>query len=181
MVSSSRFDRFLKACRWWLSPREWLRSIVSLDDSVHNIALGTAIGVFIALTPTVGIQMILVMLVALFLRFNRMAALIAVYITNPITTIPIYYFNYKVGTLIFEETWTYEDFSRILSGRWRQALEELVFEVGLPLLVGSLIVATVCSVVTYPGMCWLLQTLRGRAARDESAEAVLSTRESAGP
>ena len=75
--------------RWWSDPRQWLRALLMLDDTPHHIALGTALGVFIAFTPTVGIQMILVLLLAMlvrpFFRFNNVAGLIAVYITNPVT------------------------------------------------------------------------------------------------
>ena len=50
--------------RWWATPRRLIRRLLSLDDTPHAIALGTAIGMFIGLTPTVGIQMIIVLLFA---------------------------------------------------------------------------------------------------------------------
>ncbi len=146
---------------WWSSPRALLRAILSLNDTPHYIAKGTAIGMFLGLTPTVGIQMILVMFVGLFLRFNRKAALITVYISNPLTTIPIYWINYKVGTLFFEETVSREDFERIFTYRgfseWWGAIQSVFIEIGLPLVIGSLVVATVGGVVTYPVMRWLLK------------------------
>lgn len=74
---------------WKYSPRMLLRSILMLDDSAHSIALGTAIGMFIALTPTVGIQMLMVLCVAFltrpFFKFNQVASLITVYVSNPLT------------------------------------------------------------------------------------------------
>ena len=51
-----------KQFHWWSDPRKLLRHILLLDDSAHSIALGTAVGMTIGLTPTVGVQMILVML-----------------------------------------------------------------------------------------------------------------------
>ena len=77
--------------KWWNSPRTLLRGILMLEDTPHSIALGTSIGMAIGLTPTVGIQMILVMCTAwlthkLF-HFNRVAALITVYISNPIKSV----------------------------------------------------------------------------------------------
>jgi uncharacterized protein len=145
----------------WKSPRALLRAILSLDDSAHSIAKGTAVGMFLGLTPTVGIQMILVMLVSLFVRFNRKAALITVYISNPFTMIPLYWANYKVGTLFFSETVSRDDFQRLLTyhdfPQWMNAIHAVFIEVGLPLVFGSLIVATVGGVVTYPTMRWLLR------------------------
>lgn len=145
----------------WQSPRSLMRAILSLEDSPHSIAKGTAIGMFLGLTPTVGIQMGLVMLVSLFVRFNRKAALITVYISNPFTMIPMYWANYKVGTLFFGETVSREDFEELLTYRgfdeWLQAIHAVFVEVGMPLLFGSLIVATVGGLVTYPLIRWLLR------------------------
>jgi hypothetical protein len=62
------------------TPRTLLRSILMLDDTPHSVALGTAIGMFVGMTPTVGIQMIIVLIVAFltrpFLKFNKIAAVL---------------------------------------------------------------------------------------------------------
>lgn len=156
--------------KWWSSPRELLRYILGLDDTHHSIALGTTIGMFIGMTPTVGVQMVLVMLVAFatkpFFHFNRIAALITVYISNPITMVPIYYMDYKVGTIFFESAHTFEHFEQILHyegfGGWWETIVSLFVGVGVPLIVGSLVVATVCSAATYPAMRWLLKRFHRR-------------------
>ena len=154
--------------RWWSSPRTLLRYILMLDDTPHSIALGTAIGMFIGLTPTVGIQMILVMVVAgltsrLF-QFNRVAALLTVYISNPLTVVPIYWGLYEVGTIFVGGHLSREHFAGILEyntlGEWWETIVALGVEVGEPLLVGTCIVATLGGVVTYPVMRWLLQSFR---------------------
>src|SRR5437867_5606952 len=85
------------------------RAILMLDDTPHSIALGTAIGLFIAWTPTVGIHMILVVALALLLRANKVAGLIAVYISNPITLVPMYWIEYKLGAVVVDKHITYED------------------------------------------------------------------------
>lgn len=150
---------------WWTSPRALLRAILMLDDTPHSIALGTAIGMFIGITPTVGIQMILVMLFAFLVRplfhFNRVAAVLTVYISNPLTLVPIYWFNYGIGTLFVEGDWDRNDFAQFFNDRgaaevW-ETLVELFVGVGTPLIVGSLVVATICSLVTYPAMLWLVR------------------------
>ncbi len=139
-----------------------------LDDTPHNIALGAAIGVFIAMTPTVGIQMLLVLLISLLarplFRFNKMAGLLAVYLSNPFTVVPLYWFNYTLGTLYFPSTISKQDFAAIFRyhglGEWWSAITRLFVDVGVPLLIGSLVVASVCSMVTYPLMLRLLNRLR---------------------
>lgn len=154
---------------WWSSPRTLLRAILMLDDSTHSIALGTAVGMFIGMTPTVGIQMILVVLFAFvtnrFLRFNRAAALITVYVSNPITAAPIYWFNYKVGALFIHGSFTYGTFAKVLEfsgfAGWWETIVALFVEIGPPLIVGTLIVAPSSACIAYPTMFWLLRTVRG--------------------
>lgn len=164
---------------WKSSPRRLLRSILMLDDTAHSIALGTAIGMFIALTPTVGIQMLMVICFAFItrplFRFNQFASLITVYISNPLTMVPIYWFDYKVGTYYVGGSMTQQDFAKVfefegLSGWW-ETVKQLILEVGSPLIIGSLIVATFFALVTYPIMLRLVmhfQKMRPAAKLDES-------------
>lgn len=148
----------------WRTPHTLLRQILALDDTDHSKALGVAIGMFIGMTPTVGIQMILVMVTAVltsrFFQFNRVAALLTVYISNPLTMLPIYWMDYKVGTWFVPGNATRAQFAQILEydglKQWWQTILGLFVTIGTPLIVGALIVATVSSVVTYPIIRWLL-------------------------
>jgi uncharacterized protein len=156
-----------KRLRWWSSPRTLLRTILMLDDTPHSIALGTAIGMFIGLTPTVGLQMILVMVVYYLTRslfqFNRLAALLTVYISNPITMIPMYWFNFEVGAAIVGGEVDPDDFARIFEyhgfWQWWNAVLELFVGIGWPLILGSAIVASIGGLLTYPAMRWLLRSV----------------------
>lgn len=147
------------------TPRALLRSILMLDDTPHAVALGTAIGMFIGMTPTVGIQMIIVLVMAFLTRplfsFNRIAAVLTVYVTNPLTFVPIYWFNYQVGTWFIPSDVTYDDFVAIVKfdthENWSERALSLITDLGAPLLVGCLLVAAVSSAVTYPTMRWLLR------------------------
>lgn len=159
---------------WTLNPRVLLRSILMLDDSAHSIALGTALGMFIALTPTVGIQMMLVVCLAFLTRplfkFNQVAALITVYISNPLTIVPIYWFDYKVGTFYVGGSLTQKDFARILEfegfSGWWETVKQLLLEVGSPLIIGSLIVSTFFALITYPIMLRLLLRFKRPRSND---------------
>lgn len=144
--------------RLWLDPRIVARKILMLDDTPRSIALGTAIGVFVALTPTVGIQMVLVLIIAAlcrpFFRFNQIAGLVAVYISNPITTVPIYWFCYKLGTVFVEGNLTQGAFAELLQyegvREYCQTLWAIMVQMGWPLIVGSGIVATIGAIVSFP-------------------------------
>ena len=161
----------------WLHPRLILRELLALDDSPHAIALGAAIGMWLGLTPTVGVQMVLVIALAActgrLLYFNRTAALLAVYVTNPLTIVPIYWFNYRVGQAILggaegdrgelEDALHYEGLSQ-----WWATVVRLAREFGWPLLVGSLVVAGVVAAVTYPAVRALVRSFRGREEAEDA-------------
>ena len=139
-----------------------------LDDTQHSIALGTSIGMLIGMTPTVGIQMVIVMVFAFLthrlFRFNRVAAILTVYVSNPVTIVPIYYMLYWVGKQFVGGEVTRGQFTSLLNYEgfegWWNAVTGLLFDIGTPLIVGTLIVAPVCGLVTYPIMRRLLQLFR---------------------
>lgn len=161
----------------WRAPRTLLWQILALEDTDHSKALGVSIGMFIGMTPTVGIQMILVMVTAVLtsrlFQFNRVAALLTVYISNPLTMLPIYWMDYKVGTLFFSGNATRDQFRQILEydgfEQWWQTILGLFVTIGTPLIVGSLIVATTCSLLTYPIMRWLLHQIPKRKNLDDNS------------
>ncbi|QDU80681.1 hypothetical protein Pla110_24130 [Polystyrenella longa] len=154
--------------KWYSSPRKLLRAILMLDDSRHSIALGTAIGIGIGMTPTVGIQMLIVLLVSLLTRrlfqFNIIAAMIAVYISNPLTMVPIYYFDYQVGSLLMDGEAPLSRLSEILHNdanlAWWNQIYALLVEFGWPLVLGSLVIGCVSGLLTYPAMNYLLKSFR---------------------
>ncbi|MEZ6062762.1 MAG: DUF2062 domain-containing protein [Planctomycetaceae bacterium] len=155
--------------RIWSSPRTVLRSVLSLDDTSHAIALGAAIGMLVGMTPTVGLQTVVVMAIALstyrLFYFNRAAALLMIYVSNPLTMVPIYYGLYWVGTRFLPGTATVEQFRDILTfegfAGWWTAIRELAFHVGRPLCLGTLIVAPLGGLVTYPATLVMLRWFRG--------------------
>ena len=163
-----------------MTPRALLRKILMLDDTPHSVALGTTIGMFVGMTPTVGIQMIIVLCIAFLVRpvfsFNKIAAVLTVYVTNPLTIVPIYWFNYQVGTWFIPSDVTYEDFVDIVKfdthENWSERALSLITDLGAPLLVGCLLVAVVCSAVTYPTMRWLLRRFHRRDDSIDKADRV---------
>ena len=61
------------------------------------VAKGLAVGVFAGCFPFFGIQSLLGILLATLCRGSKVAALAATWISNPLTYVPLYVFNYKIG------------------------------------------------------------------------------------
>lgn len=157
----------VKRVPWWLKPRQVLRHLLALEDSDHAKALGVALGMFIGMTPTVGLQMVMVLTLALLTRrlfyFNVPAAIVTIYISNPLTVVPIYWFNYRVGKLFVSSPGATPVFRKVLEydgfAAWWDTLTTLLIRIGPPLIVGSAIVAVTAGLLTYPAMRWLLRRL----------------------
>lgn len=83
---------------WQRMLRPALRAILTSNDSPRQIAMGSALGVFIAFTPTMGLQTFMSIIFATLLRVSRIPCVVFVYITNPLTALPVYGLCYWVGT-----------------------------------------------------------------------------------
>lgn len=62
-----------------------------------EIALGLSLGLFIGMTPIMGLHMVLAVFLAALFKWNKISAAIGVWITNPFTAPIIYGINYFVG------------------------------------------------------------------------------------
>ena len=59
-------------------------------------------GIWIAMLPIVGIQMLVVFFLALIVRANLPLIVALQWISNPLTMAPIYFADYEIGLLILE-------------------------------------------------------------------------------
>ncbi|MDX1608785.1 MAG: DUF2062 domain-containing protein [Halofilum sp. (in: g-proteobacteria)] len=66
------------------------------------IARGVAVGLFVALTPTVGFQTLLMLAFCALLRGNFLAAFAVSWISNPLTLAPLYFGYYLLGQRVVE-------------------------------------------------------------------------------
>lgn len=118
--------------------------LVRLRKSPDEIAKGLALGVLVGMTPTFGFQMIIAVFLAFLLRENRIAALVGVWVTNPLTAPIIYALEYESGRLLLGM-----EHARLPAEFSFAAFKSLGFEVLLPLSVGSLIYGFLCASLTY--------------------------------
>lgn len=94
-----------KEIKWYDLKSQFLniwKNLIHLNADPHDIAFGLALGIFVGFLPIMGIQMVVAGLVCLpFKHANKPAAVAGVWITNPLTVIPIYAFIYWVGTFFY--------------------------------------------------------------------------------
>ena len=68
-----------------------------------QIALGLALGVFIGVTPFMGLHAATAVCLAALFKWNKIAAAVGVFISNPATAPFLYWFTYQVGELIYKK------------------------------------------------------------------------------
>lgn len=129
---------------------------VRLRGTPNEISRGVALGIAIGLTPTFGFQMVLGAFCAWLLRESKVAAVLGVWITNPLTAPFIYALEYETGrTMLSMDSVT---LPQELSF---SALGALGWQVTLPLCVGSLVWTIFGWIVAY-SLCLKLAPMAKR-------------------
>ncbi len=133
----------------------------------HSVSGAFAVGLFAAFMP-IPFQMIPAAALAILFRVNLPIAAGLVWITNPITMPPVYYFTYHLGAWIldtpvhevaFEMSWDW------LSTEWGRVWQ--------PFLLGSLLTSSACAAAGYFGMhrLWRWRVIREWEERKKKREA----------
>ena len=133
---------------------------------VSEVSLGVAVGVFLGLTPTVGVQMYLVALVWSIYRyifgrhFSLPVGVAMVWISNPFTMVPLYYLFLVTGYWLLEtqNRISYELFTEYLGhissteGTWEMIVAGarfLLVDLGWPMIIGILVYAVPGFIISY--------------------------------
>lgn len=153
--------------------------VLHADDTPHRIALGAAIGMFVAITPTPGIQMALTLALATLLRANKVVGLPLVWLSNPVTAIPILLPCWHVGRAVtassardgqavarvLQESFTFGErgiVAHLFEKEFWLGLARFMVEFGLELWVGCLIVGAAVGLLTYFVTRWGVTEYRQR-------------------
>ncbi len=112
----------------------------------RSVSRAFLVGVFFAFIP-MPFQMVAAAMVGVIIHSNLPISIGLVWISNPITIPPIFYFTYKVGTVLLDTP--VRAFEIELSLDW--ALTELG-NIWQPLLLGSLLCAVIFSAIGFVGI-----------------------------
>ena len=101
--------------------RKILSFFLHQNGSPSYNAKGVAAGVFSGCFPFFGFQILLGLFLARVTRGNLVLAAIGTWISNPFTYVPLYYFNYKVGSILLKNpTDSLLDKNLLLNDLWKQ-------------------------------------------------------------
>ncbi len=127
--------------------RKFISWFWNQEGSPSQRALGLGIGIFSGCFPFFGFQTVIGVFLAKVLKANTILAALGTWISNPFTYIPLYYFNYKVGSLLLNGDKSIVDFSHITTQElWSQG-----WYLSSRLLTGSIFVGLITGVIG--GLC----------------------------
>lgn len=131
---------------------KWWRAILIVQDTPHRVAWGFAIGLFIGWLPIMGIQMPVAAFAAWRLRGNVLASLPPVWISNPITVLPIYYLCNRTGALIYGQAASWERISDLLQKMQAYDFKSVtggLYEVVIATVVGGTLLGLATAIPGY--------------------------------
>jgi uncharacterized protein (DUF2062 family) len=141
-------------------------TLMSLPDTPHSIALGSAIGMFFGFSPLFGLKTILAFLITWIFKANKTAAVITVQLHDLLLPLvpALFFWQYKLGMwALYGRVPQREGFRRV---PLRDYMEWTTFlTVGRPILIGSLFFAIPAAVVVYFGLRGVLIRSRARSTK----------------
>ncbi len=129
-----------------------------LKGNPRSLAMGTAIGVLIGISPTIPLHTILILAITMLTRTSAIAGIISSWVVcNPLTYIPIYYLSMVVGNCVtpYELSWqrveilldnvsSHQSFTDTLG-----AIASLGFEAIVVMIVGGFVLALPFTIASY--------------------------------
>jgi len=156
----------------WRRLKRWMRAhhmtLMTLPDTPHAIALGSAIGMFFGFTPLFGLKTVLAFLTTWACKGNKTAAVITVQLHDILLPVvpAMFVWQYKLGM------WALYHRLPQRPGYRRVSLSDFMewttfLTVGRPILIGSLFFAVPAALLVYFGLRGVL--IRSRARNENPA------------
>ena len=130
------------------------------EGTAGQRARGVAAGVFTGCFPLFGLQTLLGITLASVVRGNHLLAATGTWISNPSTYVPLYWFNYHVGSILLHKGPNTSDLSLNKS----QALWNQGIDLTMRMLLGSTIVGLIAAGLT-GGLTYLLLKKQTKGTR----------------
>ncbi len=146
-----------------------VHNVLRLDDTPNRIALGVFLGFVVGATPTIGLQMVIYFALVAVLPANKVSGILPIWLSNPITAVPLYYSNWKIGEFVITGDFETSPESkaaivklikgapgqnmsfleRMLSADFWTAAWDALLNMGASLWVGSLLVGFIAGALGY--------------------------------
>jgi len=135
--------------------QRYLAEIRQLEGDPNYVARGMAIGVFIGMTPTIPLHTILAIALAFIFRGSKPAAVIGVWVANPLT-IPFFYItSYQIGIFLFKISTPFNPTHISI-----HQLIELGFEITIAMVIGGMVLGIPFGIIAYCVTWRIIKSIR---------------------
>jgi uncharacterized protein (DUF2062 family) len=131
----------------------------SIQGDPHYVAMGMAVGVFVAVTPTIPFHTTIAVVMAFALKASKPAAVIGVWISNPVTIPPLYYGSYKLGMLMLGRSDALDPSALSLQELFKQGAD-----ITIAMIIGGALLGIVPAIGSYFITRHFFRKLRARRA-----------------
>ncbi|WP_269614660.1 DUF2062 domain-containing protein [Prochlorococcus marinus] len=133
--------------------RKFISWLWNQEGSPFQRALGLGVGIFSGCFPFFGLQTLMGVFLAKILKGNSILAAVGTWISNPFTYVPLYYFNYRLGSSILNKNTV--DFTDITTNElWSQG-----WDLSSRLIMGSTCMGLFTGIVGGLSLYFLLKKL----------------------
>lgn len=149
--------------------------VLHADDPPHRLALGIAVGMFVTFMPAIGLQMLLSVFIAWLLRANKLVGVPLVWLSNPVTIVPIYYPCYLLGCKLMGTAAVRDDWAKLekswqaiqadSTATWWNKVEfgwQSILDVLWPLSIGCVVVGLTAAILSYYVSLFAIRSYRIR-------------------
>ncbi|HLW34303.1 MAG TPA: DUF2062 domain-containing protein [Chthoniobacterales bacterium] len=149
---------------WLRRKKKWLAdhhmTLVTMADTPHSIALGSAIGMFFGFTPLYSLKTLLSIAFAWICRSNKLASAITSNLHDIfLVAMPaVYFFEYKIGCWVVRRPTPPKPFHHFVFGDYFDW--HFLMRVIWPALIGSVFIGVPAALLTYFVMRLLISRAR---------------------
>mgnify|MGYP000035078358 CR=1 FL=1 len=146
-----------KRMTWQRRGKYFYWRFMRLQGSPSAIARGLAVGSFAGMFPIFGFQILLGVGLAAWIRGNKLTAAAATWISNPLTYLPLFAFNFRVGQWLLQaQAFQFTQFQKL---NW-QTVASLGPGFLITWFAGCFVMGCVAGIVSYIFGLWLIVRLR---------------------
>ena len=128
------------------------------EGSPSQRALGFGVGLFSGCFPFFGLQTLMGVFLAKICNGNRILAAVGTWISNPFTYVPLYFLNYRLGSLLLNTDKDIADVSHITTNQlWSQG-----WYFSSRLIIGSICMGLLTGIIGGLGLYFSLKKLSNK-------------------
>jgi len=142
--------------------KQHIRKVLQVKTSDHAIALGFAVGIYVSIIPTPGLNVLLGLLIVMVCKsISKISMLFALAIFNSFTLIPVYYLAYHLGDALLAPLPVVE---------FELEVYNIVYLFSRRFLLGNLLIASVIAPLAYYMVRVVLKRYRSLLSGDNLSQ-----------